>query len=266
MAKRRDLITIGELSQLTNVNAKSLRYYEKIGVLCPSYINTANDYRYYSYSQVQMVFAIQFYVGMGIPLSELHNFIDKDKGSINFREQIAFGIEIAKQKMRTIQNQILRSEELLKEIDRCDQILASDTPVHCELPEKNCWIVPIPGRQTEQKYYSMIHRLLLDKRESGNKTGCETGILRANINNEQKCFVFADANISQPPNDTRFFHIPAKTYFCKETPFITIDTLDVSVHPELFGENVPTTIILSELFNSEFDYRKPDFELRWSFE
>jgi DNA-binding transcriptional MerR regulator len=267
MEKRRDLITIGELSKLTDVNAKSLRYYEKIGVLCPSYIDSANDYRYYSYLQVQMVIAIQFYVEMGIPLSELHNFIDKDEGSINFREQIAFGIDVAKRKMQTIQNQLRRSEELLKEIDRCDQILASDTPVRCELSEKNCWIVPIQGRQTEQKYYSVLRRLLLDTKESGIRTECEAGILRVNINNEHKCFVFADVNAATPQtvSDTRFFHIPAQTYFCKETPFIPIDHLNAAVHPELFGESVPTIIILSELFNSEFDYRKPKFELRWSF-
>jgi hypothetical protein len=49
-------------------------------------------------------------------------------------------------------------------------------------------------------------------------------------------------------------------------PFITIDTLDASLHPELSGKSVLTTIILSELFNSEFDYKKLNFKLRWSFE
>ena len=43
---RFDLISIGDLSKLTGVNIKSLRYYEKIGVLLPAYVDPDSRYRY----------------------------------------------------------------------------------------------------------------------------------------------------------------------------------------------------------------------------
>ncbi len=42
---------IGEISKLTNVPIQTLRYYDKMGLLKPSYINKQNNYRYYSLNQ-----------------------------------------------------------------------------------------------------------------------------------------------------------------------------------------------------------------------
>jgi len=150
------------LSKLTGVNIKSLRYYEKIGVLYPAYVNPDSGYRYYTHSQVQLVISIQFYVDLGIPLNTLHSFIDSSTQAVNFGEQISYGVEIARQRLLKLEEQISHSEYLLSEIGRCDKILAANEPVQCEMPEKNCWAIPVQGNITEQKYYSVLHILLTD--------------------------------------------------------------------------------------------------------
>ena len=38
--------TIGEISKMKGVGIKSLRYYDKVGVLKPAYINQETGYRY----------------------------------------------------------------------------------------------------------------------------------------------------------------------------------------------------------------------------
>ena len=45
------LLTISQLAKLRNVNINSLRYYEKLGILCPVYIDPETRYRYYALEQ-----------------------------------------------------------------------------------------------------------------------------------------------------------------------------------------------------------------------
>ncbi len=91
------------MSKLTGVNIKSLRYYEKIVILLPAYIDTENGYCYYAYSQIPLANAAQFYVGLDIPLKEVSNFINTESSMIDCREQVAYEIEIAKHKLQALQ-------------------------------------------------------------------------------------------------------------------------------------------------------------------
>ena len=45
------MLSIGEFSKICQVSAKTLRYYDEIGLLRPEEINPENGYRYYSYQQ-----------------------------------------------------------------------------------------------------------------------------------------------------------------------------------------------------------------------
>lgn len=42
------MLSIGEFSKICQVSAKTLRYYDEIGLLRPEEINPENGYRYYS--------------------------------------------------------------------------------------------------------------------------------------------------------------------------------------------------------------------------
>ena len=43
--------SIGEISRLHNLSIQTLRYYDKIGLLKPAYINKETNYRYYTIEQ-----------------------------------------------------------------------------------------------------------------------------------------------------------------------------------------------------------------------
>ena len=47
--KMQKLLTIGLFSKITNISIKSLRYYERIGIFSPAYIDEKTGYRYYSF-------------------------------------------------------------------------------------------------------------------------------------------------------------------------------------------------------------------------
>lgn len=262
--ERHDLITIGELSRLTGVGAKSLRYYERIGILSPAYVNRENGYRYYAHSQIMLVSAAQFYVEMGIPLSEIHHYINPETGTINCREQISYGLETARQKLRLIQQQIDYACQLLAEIQRSDHVSAAEKPVFLELPEKICVSVPTGAIHTKQKYYSMLHRLLLDAKQAGFQIGCESGLCFCRRQNLWDCSVFVEVVhewSGHGLSDFSLLRITAGRYQCQKTEFVDISSL--SLTDAVFDGRMPETILLSELFTSCFDYQQPKFELRW---
>lgn len=65
--------TIGEVSRITGVSKDTLRFYDKIDLFKPSFVDPQNGYRYYTYDQFIMGKAIldkAFKMGLGakIPL------------------------------------------------------------------------------------------------------------------------------------------------------------------------------------------------------
>ena len=51
----KNYFTISEFAKLRDININSLRYYEKLGLLKPAYIDETNGYRYYSSEQVSIL-------------------------------------------------------------------------------------------------------------------------------------------------------------------------------------------------------------------
>ncbi|CEO20468.1 MerR family DNA-binding transcriptional regulator [Paraclostridium sordellii] len=47
----KNLFSIGEVSKIKGVIIKALRYYHKMGILIPRYIDNTTGYRYYSINQ-----------------------------------------------------------------------------------------------------------------------------------------------------------------------------------------------------------------------
>lgn len=265
MKKQQDYITIGELSKLTGVNAKSLRYYERIGVLTPAYVNPENEYRYYRYSQIQLVSSIQFFVEMDIPLTELHQFINGKNGTINLREQVSYGINSAEEKLEKIKKQISKAKELRDIMVHSDHVRFANRVVSNKQLKKICAAIPI-SRPSPQQYYDVLFQLLSELKKAGIQTDCEVGMLCKKSSADssiREYFVFAEIpSDSKLPSQLTYIELPKCIYhsicissakFCDNTDFYTL---------------VPSTqqyniVLLTEIFGSDFNYRQPDFELRW---
>lgn len=114
--KNNNLFSIGKLSKLTNVHIQSLRYYEKIGILTPKFIDPDSQYRYYSFSQLRIVEAIQYCVELGIPLKDFSSFISVSGNEIDYSSLITYGQKLAYEKMDEIKDKINRFESLHQEI------------------------------------------------------------------------------------------------------------------------------------------------------
>ena len=67
---------IGEFSEKTGASAKTLRYYDSIGLLKPSCIDNFTNYRYYSDEQLIIYKRIEYLKKLGFTLEEIKNNIN----------------------------------------------------------------------------------------------------------------------------------------------------------------------------------------------
>lgn len=105
-----NLLSIGEFSKIANVHIKSLRYYDKLGVLKPIYVDPKTNYRYYSYQQLAILDAISTCIDVGIPLKEFNKFMSEDKTTIYYDKLLEQGKMLAEKKINEIKNSINKME------------------------------------------------------------------------------------------------------------------------------------------------------------
>ncbi len=67
----KNYLTISDFANLRNININSLRYYERIGLLRPTYVDAETGYRYYSPDQLSLLDIILLCIDLEIPLKEL---------------------------------------------------------------------------------------------------------------------------------------------------------------------------------------------------
>lgn len=77
-----NLYTIGEVSRFLKISAKTLRHYDHLDLLKPSYISPDTKYRYFSYDQFFIIDVIRYLnKTLCIPLEDIKNLLDEDKNN-----------------------------------------------------------------------------------------------------------------------------------------------------------------------------------------
>ena len=104
--KKNKWLSIGEFSKLSDVNIKSLRYYDSLGILKPAYVDPESRYRYYSFPQLQIVEAIKLCIGLNIPLKEFHRFYEDGSNQIHFEELIQYGTRQMEKKFAAVRREL----------------------------------------------------------------------------------------------------------------------------------------------------------------
>ncbi|WP_425804492.1 MerR family transcriptional regulator [Desulfitobacterium sp. Sab5] len=69
------MYTISQFSRIGMISAKTLRFYDEIGLLKPIYVENSNQYRYYSPEQVTEVLRISEYKEYGFSLEKIKTLL-----------------------------------------------------------------------------------------------------------------------------------------------------------------------------------------------
>ena len=86
----RQYLTIREFAKLRNIDVNSLRYYEKLNILSPAWVDPKTKYRYYTPEQLVTLDIIILCIRLGIPLKQLREYVDGD-GKIDKRRILEDG-------------------------------------------------------------------------------------------------------------------------------------------------------------------------------
>mgnify|MGYP004504461985 CR=1 FL=1 len=83
-----NMYSIGEFARLLGINSKTLRYYDMIDLLKPSYVDNYTGYRYYSKDDIEEYKRILYLKGLGFTLDEIKENLTKLKlDSISKKKQ-----------------------------------------------------------------------------------------------------------------------------------------------------------------------------------
>jgi DNA-binding transcriptional MerR regulator len=119
------LLTIGEFSKICRVSAKTLRYYDQIGLLKPGQVDNGSGYRYYAVTQLQDMLLISRLKQYQFSLPEIATIIAK-----NDPRYLADCIRTQQKKLeKQISSQeylLYQMEQDLTKIERCENIMDSN--------------------------------------------------------------------------------------------------------------------------------------------
>ncbi|MBC1474065.1 MerR family transcriptional regulator [Listeria grandensis] len=99
------MFKIGEFSKLANVSIRSLRHYDKIGILIPERIDEETNYRHYSAIQLQTINKIQKLKEIGLSLSVIKEILASDSDTKTIQSHFAIRELELQEELVTIQQQ-----------------------------------------------------------------------------------------------------------------------------------------------------------------
>jgi DNA-binding transcriptional MerR regulator len=119
------MLTIGEFSRISRVSAKTLRYYDQIGLLKPGYVSPESGYRYYEVSQLRDMLLISRLKQYRFSLPEIAAVLARrDNGYLSAliqSKKAELSLQISDQ-----QRVLLQMERDIKKMERCENIMQSN--------------------------------------------------------------------------------------------------------------------------------------------
>jgi len=258
MSREKGLLSIGEMSKLTGASLRSLRYYEKLGILTPAHISADSGYRYYSLDQVHLIGMILACIELDMPLKEFDRFTDSDD-MIDYRAFLAQGRKLTEKKLKALKRGLTLIDTLERQMDLADSHQTGQIYMR-ELPEKSFYIKPCDG---PLQWMDLLHLSdafsSMPYSEEDYHELTEYGLLCNITATEITYHAFVEVPKHMAKNDT--ITIPAGAYACRQS-----EDTQIAQVPELFKDYFTDKgsylAIEVEIFTGKHKINKPLNELR----
>ncbi len=113
---KKNLLTSGEFTSLRGVNLNSLRYYEKMDLLKPAWVDPQTRYRYYRLEQLSDLDTVLFFIEVGLPLKTLHRYLD-GQGSLDQGRVLRDGRRAMREKIAQMEAKLAVTEFDLRNLE-----------------------------------------------------------------------------------------------------------------------------------------------------
>jgi DNA-binding transcriptional MerR regulator len=108
---------IGEFADLSGVSAKTLRFYDEIGLLRPASVDPRTRYRLYLPQQLEELATILALKDVGVPLAEVRNLTRKPESLRNERETLQELRETLEESIQSAQQSLRWVNAALDDLD-----------------------------------------------------------------------------------------------------------------------------------------------------
>ncbi|MEN8075517.1 helix-turn-helix domain-containing protein [Clostridioides difficile] len=251
----KNLFSIGEVSKIKEITIKTLRYYHKIGILIPKFIDDNTGYRYYSIDQFIYIDIIKGFRALGTSISELQDIFkncDMDE-LLDFLDKKREEAEENIKKMQIVINNI----DILTQGIRHSRNLANINEIRTDFFDERI-IIFVPcnevGELKELLYYSDLDKEI--KNNNVNPT-LERGILYkvSSKNTPESMYAF---NVIEPStnlnNKCNISILPKGKYLTLTYSRDTVDQCEKLMVNYLKENNLNAKEWLEvELFNNLFE-------------
>lgn len=256
----KNFLSIGEVAKIRNINVQSLRYYEKLGILIPAYINPDSGYRYYALEQLMILDTIILCIDLGIPLKDLKKYVDAD-GQLEFERLLNDGKSLANEKIRKIESNIQSINCALQHINAQKDFLGREGYYTRHILERYVITTPCEMRMDAKTYEKNLSRLFNTAREAHLQASFPHGIAaHYQDGNYISSVMFLEVMPDGLPMVQR---IEGGNYLCLQEPR-EVHSDPMTIFPPKLTAEGPSTIIISSMSPNTYKYDKVilEFQLR----
>ncbi len=210
-----NLLSIGELAKIRNVNVQSLRYYEKLGILIPAYVNPESGYRYYSLEQIMILDTIILCVDLGIPLKDLKRYVNSN-GELEFEHLLNDGKRLANEKIKKMESSLDSINRTLQHITAQRDYLGKKGYYSRQIFTRYLITIPCKPQMDAKIYEDNLSRLFSLARKQNLQASFPHGIIAGYADGMfQQSVMFLEVLPTDTPAVRR---LEAGTYLCYQEP------------------------------------------------
>ena len=254
-SQKNQLFTIHQLSKLTGVPIKALRYYEKIQILQPMYINPENNYRYYGYAQVTYVNIIKLCVNYHIPLKSIHQYL-LTPNKIDMQQILSLMQQTIEQQKKQLAHDEAFINNLNNQLDIAKTI-HQDQQITLQKQHTDYLMQPFTGELLSAEYYLGIQEMFKQ-------------IQSRNIQyyNRMGCYFYYE---HQELKKALVLQIEAHTLNTQDLPILHLENYQVTIRhihkndcPQMVApEQIDSQqFLVLETFETPYDMNNPHLELQ----
>ena len=257
MSMKKELLSIGKISHYTGASVYSLRYYERIGLLEPAFIDPHTEYRYYSFEQIYLIEMILICVELDIPLKELTRFIDTSE-TIDYSSLLTYGKKIGEKKLKTLEKGLKLIKDIEQHMALVDKHSGQEFYLR-DIPEKFFYAIPCEKSIDDTDPFEIDKAFLDSGYFETNGEMLEYGFFCEYSPQEIKRYAFIEIPEEKVKNDS--WIIPGGTYCCTQNKASAIEKAPLIFSKYLKGNN-SFLAIETEVFASKYEIGRPINELR----
>lgn len=249
-------MSIGKVSKLKGVSIKSLRYYDRIGILKPAFVNEETNYRYYTEEQLYLLDAITLCIKLGIPLKDLNNYVENN--SINLQKLLYDGKILAEEKIIEIHKCLETLQDTLQQLSASGNgngmakipegksgMLLPDGFYQNTLAARIILTVPLEEIDTPKYYGQYILKLFVTAQQIGLTVSYPSGILHEYHNGTVKRYMFltvdagTDSNSVVHSSDSchEIRTLPSGDYICRKIATHMTDSVQAEMKEVLKSDS-----------------------------